>query len=127
MQVIIKPIIFLLLERFKNLLACQTSLFSSSVLIGQVKSQICNGMAQYERCSTNAGCACLHIPGSISVGICSYLSSNAVCSQLVKCGDNNRCYAPNHECLYHPKCQSTPICFPVQRFNGALCPLIANK
>ncbi|CAF3411657.1 unnamed protein product [Rotaria socialis] len=83
-------------------------------------------MAQYERCSTNAGCACLHIPGPISVGICSYLSSITVCSQLVKCGNNNRCYAPNHECLYHPKCQSTPICFPVQSFNGALCPLIAT-
>ncbi|CAF2261617.1 unnamed protein product [Rotaria magnacalcarata] len=82
-------------------------------------------MAQYERCSTNAGCACLHIADSISVGICSYLSSITVCSQLVKCDTYNRCYAPNHECTYHPKCQSTPLCFPVSSFNRALCPLIA--
>ncbi|CAM4841931.1 unnamed protein product, partial [Rotaria magnacalcarata] len=40
-----------------------------SVLLVQVKSQICQGIAQYAKCSPNTGCGCLHIPGAINVGI----------------------------------------------------------
>ncbi|CAM4907242.1 unnamed protein product [Rotaria socialis] len=94
-----------------------------SVLIIQVKSQICNGMAQYDRCSANAGCACLHIAGAINVGICSYLSL-ARCAELVNCDHNNVCYEPEHTCVHHPQCQSAPVCFPVPIFNRQLCPLL---
>ncbi|CAF5124440.1 unnamed protein product, partial [Rotaria magnacalcarata] len=97
------------------------------LLIVKVSSQICSGMAQYDRCSTNADCACLHFPGAINVGICSYLSSITYCSQLVRCNNNNRCYESDHECLHHPECQNTPVCFPVPDFNRVLCPLITSK
>ena len=126
MQVIIKPIIFLLIERLKNF-SCPTSLSSFSLLIVQVKTQFCSGIAQYDRCSTNTGCACLHIPGAINVGICSYLSSITVCSELVKCDNNNRCDTTEHLCLHHPKCSSTPVCYPVPADNEQRCPPIPSK
>ncbi|CAF3742410.1 unnamed protein product [Rotaria socialis] len=94
-----------------------------SVLLVQVKSQICHGVAQYAKCSPNTGCGCLHIPGAINVGICSY-EFLVECSELVKCDHNNLCYEPDHRCFHHPRCQSSPVCYPVPTYNRQLCPPI---
>ncbi|CAM4921239.1 unnamed protein product [Rotaria socialis] len=92
-----------------------------SVLLGEVKSQICHGIAQYAKCSPNTDCGCLHIPGAINVGICSY-EFLVECSELVKCDHNNLCYEPDHRCVHHPRCQSSPVCYPVPSYNRQLCP-----
>ncbi|CAF1267063.1 unnamed protein product [Rotaria magnacalcarata] len=94
-----------------------------SVLLVRVKSQICYGIAQYDKCSPNTGCSCLHIPGAINVGFCSY-EFLADCSELVKCDHNSICYEPDHRCVYHPRCQSAPVCYPVPTYNRQLCPPI---
>ncbi|CAF4646259.1 unnamed protein product, partial [Rotaria magnacalcarata] len=96
---------------------------NNNVLLGQVKSQICYGIAQYDKCSPNTGCGCLHIPGAINVGVCSY-EFLAECSELVKCDDNNLCDKPDHRCVHHPRCQSAPVCYPVPTYNRQLCPPI---
>ena len=95
-------------------------------MLVQVQSQLCSDMAQYDKCSSNTGCACLHIPGTINVGICSDLFF-APCSELVTCDQNSLCYEPDHRCVNHPRCQSTPVCYPVPSYNQQLCPPITSK
>ncbi|CAF1274194.1 unnamed protein product, partial [Rotaria magnacalcarata] len=94
-----------------------------SVLLVEVKSQICHGKTQYDRCSTNGGCACLYIAGTLNIGICSdqFLAD---CSELVKCDQNNVCDESEHRCVHHPRCHSHPVCYPVPSYNRQLCPLI---
>ncbi|CAF4598398.1 unnamed protein product, partial [Rotaria socialis] len=96
------------------------------VLLVQVKSQICQGIAQYDRCSTNGGCACLYIAGTQNIGICSdqFLAD---CSELVKCDHNNLCDKPDHRCVHHPRCHNLPVCYPVPTYNRHLCPPITSK
>jgi len=92
----------------------------------QVKSQFCDGMSQYDRCSSNSACACYHIAGAIDIGIC--VDVFVDCSKLVTCGDSdNTCYEPNHRCVHHPRCYNHPVCYPVPSFNQRLCPLIPSK
>ncbi|CAF3425555.1 unnamed protein product [Rotaria socialis] len=99
-----------------------TSLLDNVWLV-QVKSQICHGIAQYDRCSTNGDCACLYIAGTLNIGICSdqFLAD---CSELVKCDQNNLCGESEHRCVHHPRCHSHPVCYPVPSYNRQLCPLI---
>ncbi|CAF1508231.1 unnamed protein product, partial [Rotaria sordida] len=78
-------------------------LFSLTV---RVKSQFCNGIAQYNQCSLNSACACFHI--------------------AVACkSPDNLCDEPNQRCIHHPLCHNRPVCYPVPRFNEQLCPPIA--
>ncbi|CAF4235574.1 unnamed protein product [Rotaria socialis] len=81
-------------------------------------------MAQYDGCSINSGCGCLQVVGVINIGSCSYLYL-AECSELVKCDHNNLCYSPDHICVYHPRYQSLPVCYPVPNYNQQLCPPIS--
>ncbi|CAF3441200.1 unnamed protein product [Rotaria socialis] len=99
-----------------------TSLVDNVWLV-QVKSQICHGIAQYDRCSTNGDCACLYIAGTLNIGICSdrFLAD---CSELVKCDQNNLCGESEHRCVHHPRCHSHPVCYLVPSYNRQLCPLI---
>ncbi|CAM4964484.1 unnamed protein product [Rotaria socialis] len=99
-----------------------TSLVDNVWLV-QVKSQICHGIAQYDRCSTNGDCACLYIAGTLNIGICSdrFLAD---CSELVKCDQNNLCGESEHRYVHHPRCHSHPVCYPVPSYNRQLCPLI---
>ncbi|CAF1014451.1 unnamed protein product [Rotaria sordida] len=95
-------------------------LFSLTV---RVKSQFCNGIAQYNRCSPNSACACFHIAGAIDIGICT--DEFVDCSELVTCErSNNICSEPNHRCVYHPRCHNLPVCYSVPSFNRQLCPPI---
>ncbi|CAM4862835.1 unnamed protein product [Rotaria socialis] len=111
-------LVYLLFDRSPHI----TSLLDN-VLLVQVKSQICHGVAQYAKCSPNTDCGCLHIPGAINIGICSY-EFLVECSELVKCDYNNLCYEPDHRCVHHPRCQSSPVCYPVPTYNRQLCPPI---
>ncbi|CAF1348774.1 unnamed protein product [Rotaria sordida] len=89
----------------------------------RVKSQFCNGISQYGRCSTNSACACYHIAGATDIGICADEVVN--CSELVACEhSSNLCYDRNHRCVHHPQCHNLPVCYPVPSFNRQLCPPI---
>ncbi|CAF4497776.1 unnamed protein product [Rotaria sp. Silwood2] len=87
----------------------------------QVKSQFCNGISQYGRCSPNSACACYHIASGLDIGIC--VDAFVDCSDLTECGDlDNTCYESNHRCVHHPRCHNRPVCYPVPSFNQQLCP-----
>ncbi|CAF1342316.1 unnamed protein product [Rotaria sordida] len=89
----------------------------------QVKSQSCNGISQYDRCSPNSACACYMIAGTIDIGICVDVFFD--CSELAECGkSDNTCYESNHRCVHHPRCNNLPVCYPVPSFNQQLCPPI---
>ncbi|CAF3894376.1 unnamed protein product [Rotaria sordida] len=89
----------------------------------RVKSQFCNGISQYGRCSTNSACACYHIAGATDIGICADEVVN--CAELVACEhSSNLCYDRNHRCVHHPQCHNLPVCYPVPSFNRQLCPPI---
>ncbi len=96
------------------------------MLIVQVKSQICSGISQYDRCSTNSACGCLHMIGAHNFGICGFLYNP--CSEFVSCqSSNNACYEPNHVCVDHPRCHLHPVCYPMSMAHPQLCPSITSK
>jgi hypothetical protein len=96
------------------------------VSIVRVKSQICHGTSQNDRCSTNPACGCLHMTSAADTGICSFL--NGSCSELISCKfGNNDCYEPGHICVRHPQCFSDPVCYPVSMIDQQICPPITSK
>jgi hypothetical protein len=95
--------------------------------IVRAESQICHGMAQYDPCSSNNGCACFHLAGATDIGICSHRLL-VDCSELVACErSTNHCYEPDHECVHHPLCHNLPVCYPVPSYNQQLCPPVESK
>lgn len=98
-----------------------------SISVEHVSSQICDGMTQFERCSTNPACKCFQIVGTDSVGICAdELLTD--CSALDKCNDSlNSWCAQDHRCVYHPQCGDYPVCYPIPKFNQQLCPLLLGN
>ncbi|CAF1458021.1 unnamed protein product [Rotaria sordida] len=99
-------------------------LFSFTV---RVTSQICY-RNQYDRCSTTNGCACLHIAGAplSSMGLCSYQFS-VDCLDLHPCEPLSNFCPPEYECVYHPRCNNVPVCYPVPRNNRQICPPIPGS
>jgi hypothetical protein len=92
----------------------------------RVKSQLCHGISQYDRCSTNTACGCFHMTGATDTGICGFLYGP--CSELVACEtSNNFCYQPNHICVNHPRCYSHPVCYPTSMIDQRICPPITSK
>ncbi|CAM2717771.1 unnamed protein product [Rotaria socialis] len=98
-------------------------LFSLTV---RVKSQACDGMSQYGKCSKNSACACFHRAGTPSTSICT--NRHAVtCSELAPCNRlTNNCSQPEHICVHDPQCRDIPVCYPVPSYNNQLCPPIAT-
>ncbi|CAF1463405.1 unnamed protein product [Adineta steineri] len=95
--------------------------------IGQVKSQICKNVAQYDRCSTNSACGCFHRVGANDdAGICGFLWPT--CSHLVPCNaSTNICTEPNMVCVQHPRCHEQPLCYPMAMSKQNICPPLTNK
>ncbi|CAF3317190.1 unnamed protein product [Rotaria socialis] len=90
-------------------------------LIVRIYAEMCHGMAQYGRCSTNSQCGCLHRLTTNHSGICGLIG--LTCSQLVSCAaSNNICYQPNHICVHHPRCNTRPLCYPLSMTDERLCP-----
>ena len=91
-----------------------------------MKSQICHGVSQNDRCSTNGACGCLHMIGALDSGICGFLY--APCSELVSCASSsNACYEPDHICVHHPRCHLHPVCYPMSMIDQGICPPIPGK
>lgn len=98
-----------------------------SISIEQVNSQMCVGMAQYDRCSPNLSCGCFQLAGTNSVGICAD-QLMVHCSELVSCDSVTNLWCPeDHRCVHHPKCSNHPICHPIPKFNQQLCPPLSGK
>ncbi|CAF3698455.1 unnamed protein product [Rotaria socialis] len=88
-----------------------------SLSIVRVKSQACDGMSQYDRCSLNSACACFQFPGASNTGICTDRYA-VTCSELTPCTrSTNNCSQSDHICVHHPQCGDIPVCYPVPNYN----------
>ncbi|CAF4040840.1 unnamed protein product, partial [Rotaria magnacalcarata] len=87
------------LSRFDNLRSLTLSSISCNLFtisIVRVKSQSCDGMSQYDRCSRNSTCACFHLPGASNTGICTDRYA-LTCSELTPCTrPTNNCRQSDH-------------------------------
>ncbi|CAF4202749.1 unnamed protein product, partial [Rotaria magnacalcarata] len=117
------------LSRFDNLRSLTLSSISCNLFtisIVRVKSQSCDGMSQYDRCSRNSTCACFHLPGASNTGICTDRYA-LTCSELTPCTrPTNNCRQSDHICVHHPECLDIPVCYPVPNHNKQFCPSIAT-
>ncbi|CAF3525638.1 unnamed protein product [Rotaria socialis] len=105
----------------------QISCNSFSLSIVRVKSQSCDGMSQYDRCSRNSACACFHLPGASNTGICTDRYA-VTCSELTPCNrSTNSCSQSDHICVHHPQCHDIPVCYSVPNSNKQFCPPIATN
>ncbi|CAF1511339.1 unnamed protein product [Rotaria sp. Silwood1] len=96
-----------------------------SCLIIRVNSQTCDGMSQYDQCSTNSACGCLYRADFDDIAICGFLG--VTCSELVSCESlNNACDEPNHICIRHPRCHNLPVCYPLSMIDQQMCPPITK-
>ncbi|CAF2027457.1 unnamed protein product [Rotaria magnacalcarata] len=94
-------------------------------LFDETRAQICQSASQYEQCSSNTACACLRLMNTVNDGICAYL--RVKCSELISCANNNRtCYRPDHICVNHSRCHSTPLCYPIDMTLQIFCPPIPS-
>ncbi|CAM2713958.1 unnamed protein product [Rotaria socialis] len=101
-------------------------IFVSFSLTVRVKSQQCDGMSQYDRCSRNSACACFHLPGASNSGICTDRYA-VTCSELTPCHHStNNCSQSDHICLHHPQCRDIPVCYPIPNYNKQFCSPIAT-
>jgi hypothetical protein len=85
-----------------------------------VNSQTCDGATQYSACSFSSGCGCLALSFSDSFGICGLL--NQSCAQFTPC-QNDACAQLDHICVRHPRCSSTPVCYPLSLIDQSVCPI----
>jgi hypothetical protein len=91
-----------------------------------VHCQICDGMSQYDPCSTSGVCGCFHRSGNNDNSICGFLW--LTCSELVSCEfSNNMCYQPDHICVHHPRCYDRPVCYPLSKAHQQICPPIISE
>jgi hypothetical protein len=95
--------------------------------VARVKSQLCHGISQSDRCSTNGICSCLQMAGAaIDTGICGVFLGS--CSELVACKiSNNFCHEPDSICVHLPRCFLHPVCLPKWMTDQRACPPIASK
>ncbi|CAF1373451.1 unnamed protein product, partial [Rotaria sordida] len=94
-----------------------------SISIVRVHSQVCLTMSQYDRCSLNPACGCLHMVGTADVGICVF--KYVTCSELVPCeSSSNLCHDPEYTCVHHPRCHNLPVCYPIRMMDQGICPPI---
>ncbi|CAF1222340.1 unnamed protein product [Adineta steineri] len=96
-------------------------------ITGQVKSQTCKNVAQYDRCSKNSACGCFHRVGANDdAGICGFLWPT--CSSLLPCNTStNSCTQSNTVCVQHPRCHEQPLCYPTAMSKQNICPPMTNK
>ncbi|CAF4627796.1 unnamed protein product, partial [Rotaria sp. Silwood2] len=92
----------------------------------RVKSQLCRGISQYGKCSSNSACGCFLMPGATDTGICGFQWPE--CSEIAtRESSENVCRAPDHICVNHPRCHNRPVCYPVSMMGRQICPSTARK
>ncbi|CAF2818268.1 unnamed protein product [Rotaria sp. Silwood2] len=66
-------------------------------------------------------CGYLRLMNAGNDSICAFL--HIKCSELVSCANDNRaCYRPDYLCVSHPRCQTAPLCYPVDKALQVVCP-----
>ncbi|CAF5054576.1 unnamed protein product, partial [Rotaria sp. Silwood1] len=86
-----------------------------------INGQTCHGKSQYDLCSSNNGCGCLQLSLSDDIGICAIL--DLTCSRLKPCqSPDDTCETTDHICVRHPRCNSSPLCYPLSMIDQRLCP-----
>ncbi|CAF3864712.1 unnamed protein product [Rotaria magnacalcarata] len=101
-------------------------LASLSAIQVHANFQSCQGKSQYDQCSTNGVCGCLHTANNANNSICAFLW--VTCSELIGCASpNNMCYEPDHICVHHPRCFDGPMCYPLSKTKEDICPSIINS
>ncbi len=88
-----------------------------------VNSQTCSNAVQYSACSSNSECGCLSYSFSDAVGVCGLVTQS--CSLFVPCqSPNDACTQTGYICVRHPRCSSSPICYPSTSFDQNACPSV---
>lgn len=83
-------------------------------------------LRQYDRCSTNNACVYFLLAGYATSGICGPI--DVACNQLVPCENSNyTCSMPDHVCIYHPRCNFLPVCYPTKLTNEKRCQSTEDK
>ncbi len=92
-----------------------------------MNSQLCHGISQNDRCSTNSACGCLQMVGAANdTGICGF--NSGPCSQLTACGiSNNFCYELGSICVHLPRCFLHSVCLPKSMTDERVCPPMPSK
>ncbi|CAF3963131.1 unnamed protein product [Rotaria sordida] len=92
-----------------------------SLTVVNINGQTCHGKSQYDLCSSNNECGCLQLSLSNNVGICAILDLS--CSRLQPCqAPGDTCETTDHVCVRHPRCNSSPLCYPLSMIDQRLCP-----
>lgn len=93
----------------------------------EVTPQICHGAFQYERCSTNAACRCLHRVGAAAgTGIC--VMDQFIFTGLASClPPNNWCLDQTAICVNHPLYSYLPACLPKAETDPRMCLSTSGK
>ncbi len=94
-------------------------------MLVNVKSQTCENASQYGLCSSNSACGCFPITFADNIGICGLISVS--CSRLSPCQSGDTCQNADHICVHHPRCSSTPLCYPLSMTDQRLCPPTTGK
>ncbi|CAF4398189.1 unnamed protein product [Rotaria sp. Silwood2] len=93
----------------------------SSVLTARVNSQLCRGIPQYGRCSSNTACGCFHMEGAPNIGVCGFQWVD--CLDLNPCDLNDgSCPEADQICVKHPRCSTAPVCYPASMIQSTVCP-----
>ncbi|CAF3290066.1 unnamed protein product [Rotaria sp. Silwood2] len=100
--------------------------FLENALTAQVNSQLCHGISQYGRCSSNNACGCFHMEGVSNIGVCGFQWVD--CSGLTPCDQtDSNCPEPDQICVNHPRCNSLPVCYPASMIHSTVCPPIKTS
>ncbi|CAF2146067.1 unnamed protein product [Rotaria magnacalcarata] len=123
------PFWFSYLAEFERVYSSSTYTYSkqqSTSSSNQINcEQSCDNSLPYQACSLNAGCGCLPLSHNNQSSICAFLSIS--CSELSSCArDNKTCYKPDYTCVKHSRCQTGPVCYPMQMATKSLCPSISS-
>ncbi len=91
-----------------------------------MNSQTCKVTPGYDSCSSNSACGCLPIASANNIGICAPVGVS--CSQLTPCQlPDSTCEKSDHICVFHSRCDSNPICYPMALLHQKLCPSLTCK
>ncbi|CAF4431740.1 unnamed protein product, partial [Rotaria sp. Silwood2] len=91
------------------------------VLTARVNSQLCRGIPQYGRCSSNTACGCFHMEGAPNIGVCGFQWVD--CLDLNPCDLNDgSCPEADQICVKHPRCSTAPVCYPASMIQSTVCP-----
>lgn len=84
-------------------------------------------MKAYEECARYLGCLCFYTANPPNTTICLDAFSLS-CDELVRCKSSNyECEELEYQCIYHPRCHSYPVCYPIPSYSPQFCASLFSK